>query len=184
MADYKFPATAGQGVDVYVPDSGGDLTNREFFNTIGTKRWLRPPQGTWPGPGPWAPIDPTGHGTCLADKVAGYNWGVAKNANLIFLRLPFTDDDEIFNSGMLLVFAMMTTDIDARTADARRRQVPRKLPVVSISWGTKTGLTRQFKRLLLQAIRNLMSRGAVVVMASGPANVSHLPILTHLLTRF
>lgn len=98
--------------------------------------WLRPPAAAWPGPELWAPVDPIGHGTCLADKIAGYNYGVAKNANLIFLRPPDTDNldgndddiDEIFISNMLLVFQMMVDDIVAR-----KSQGYTKLPVVSIS---------------------------------------------------
>ena len=143
MANYRFPATAGEAVDVYVPDIGCDTANSEFVNMRGNYRWLEPPAGRWPGPGPWAPVDPTGHGTCVADKVAGYNYDVAKNASHIFLRLPVTDNDGIFNSGMRLVFEMMVTDIDAR-----KSQGYSKLPVVSISWGSDN-LSEAFQGILL-----------------------------------
>lgn len=185
MANYKFPATAGQAVDVYVPDSGCNVANAEFVNMIGSYRWLRPPAAAWPGPELWAPVDPNGHGTCMADKVAGYNYGVAKNANLIFLRLPDTDNDdddvEIFISGMLLVFQMMADDIVAR-----KSQGYTKLPVVSISWGVGVeDVSEEFQTLLLRAISNLMSRGTVLIMASGRADeVSYPNILSCSLVRF
>lgn len=186
MANYKFPATAGQGIDVYVPDSGCNTANSEFVNMKGTYRWLRPPAAAWPGPELWAKVDPTGHGTCLADKVAGYNYGVAKNANLILLRLPDTDNldaddddiDRIFISGMLLVFQMMVNDIDAR-----KKQGYTKLPVVSISWGVED-VSEETQTLILRAIGNLMSRGTVVIIASGLASeVSYHTIPFCLLVR-
>lgn len=160
MASFGFPSTAGEGVDVYVPDTGVNTANNEFINMIGEYRWLEPPEGTWPGSEPWAPIDPSGHGTCVADKVAGYNYGVAKNANLVFLRVP-DDDEEVFTSGMLLVFRMMVADIQKRKEDGYT-----KLPVVSISWGT-TGLSEEFTEILFQAISNLMDQGTVLCILSG-----------------
>ena len=183
LANYKFPATAGEAVDVYVPDSGCNTANSEFVNMIGSYRWLRPPAAAWPGPGLWAPVDPTGHGTCLADKVAGYNYGVAKNANLIFLRLPDTDNydgdddeiDEIFISGMLLVFQMMADDIVAR-----KKQGYTKLPVVSISWGVENeNVSEEYQTLLLRAISNLMSRGTVLIIASGRVDEVSYPQFSH-----
>ena len=166
MANYKFPATAGEGVDVYVPDSGVNTANEEFLEMEGEYRWLKPPEGTWPSSERWAPYDPTGHGTCVADKVAGYNYGVAKNANLVILRIPNDDDDDIFNSGMLLVFQMMFEDIVAR-----KKAGYNKLPVITISWGTKD-LSDEFTEILFQAISNLMDQGTVLIILSGNDAVS------------
>ena len=169
MADYKFPATAGLGVDVYVPDSGVLTTNNEFLNMQGEYRWLQPLRGTWQSAEPWARSDPSGHGTCVASKIAGYSYGVAKNANLIILRMPSEEEtDDVFNSGMLLAFQMMVADIVAR-----KRAGYNKLPVVSISWGTANAkLSEGFKVLLFRAIRNLINQGTVLVMASGNGAVS------------
>ena len=167
MASFGFPSTAGEGIDVYIPDSGANTANNEFINMKGGYRWLKPPEGTWPSSDPWAPIDPTGHGTCVGDKVAGYDYGVAKNANIVLLRIPADEDDDIFNSGMLLVFEMMVTDIKARKAEGYA-----KLPVVSISWGT-TGLSEEFTEILFQAISNLMDQGTVLCILSGNDAVSH-----------
>ncbi len=167
MASFGFPSTAGEGVDVYVPDSGANTANNEFINMQGEYRWLEPPEGTWASSEPWAPIDPNGHGTCVGDKVAGYNYGVAKSANLVFLRVPADDDDDIFNSGMLLVFRMMVEDIQTRKKGGYT-----KLPVVSISWGT-SGLSEDFTEVLFQAISNLMDQGTVLLILSGNDAVSH-----------
>ena len=167
MASFGFPSTAGEAVDVYVPDSGSNAANEEFVNMKGNYRWLSPPTGTWPGSEPWAPEDPTGHGTCMADKVAGFNYGVAKSANLIFLRIPADEDDDIFNSGMLLVFEMMVTDIKDR-----KKEGYAKPAVVSISWGT-AGLSDEFKEILFQAISNLMDEGIILVILAGNNAVSY-----------
>ena len=172
MANYRFPATAGDAIDVYVPDSGCNTANTEFVDMKGSYRWLQPPPGTWPGSEPWAPDDPTGHGTCIGDKVAGYNYGVAKNANIIFLRISVDKDDDVFNSGMLLVFQMMADDIDARKAQGYT-----KLPVVTISWGTR-GSSPAFTDLLFRAVSNLVDKGAVLIILSGNGAVRfppHLP---------
>lgn len=167
MGNYKFPATGGEGVDVYVPDSGINTANLEFLNMEGEYRWLKPPEGTWPSAEPWAPYDPTGHGTCVADKVAGYNYGVAKNANIVIPRMPNDDDDDdIFNSGMLLIFQMMVDDIVARKEVGYN-----KLPVVTISWGTR-GLSDEFTVILFRAISNLMDQGTVLIILSGNGAVS------------
>ena len=172
MANYRFPATAGDAIDVYVPDSGCNTANTEFVEMRGSYRWLQPPRGTWPGSEPWAPEDPTGHGTCIGDKVAGYDYGVAKNANIIFLRMPVDKDDDVFNSGMLLVFQMMADDIDARKAQGYT-----KLPVVTISWGTREP-SPALRDLLFRAVSNLVDKGAVLIILSGNGAVRcppHLP---------
>ena len=169
LSNYKFPASGGEAVDVYVPDSGCNVNNEDLVTMRGRYRWLEPPAGTWPEVEPWTPTDSSGHGTCMADKVAGYNYGVAKNANLVLLRIPIDDDDDVFNSGMLLVFEMIITDIDAR-----RQAGYSKLPVVSISWMTRD-LSEDFKEILLRAISNLLSRGTVLVILSGNDAVSFLP---------
>ena len=68
----------------------------------------------------------------MGDKVAGYIYGVAKNANIMFLKIPVDENNDIFNSRMLLVFQMMADEIDARKARGYN-----KLSVVTISWGIK-----------------------------------------------
>ena len=81
-------------------------------------------------------------------------------------------------SGILLVFQMMVNDIVAR-----KEQGYNELPVVSISWGIEN-VSEEFQTLLLRAVHNLMSRGTVLIIASGRVDeVSYPPIFSCLLVR-
>ena len=48
----------------------------------GSLRWLFPPNE------PQNHVDEDGHGTCVASKVTGPTFGVAKRANLVIVKLP------------------------------------------------------------------------------------------------
>ncbi|KAH8797602.1 serine proteinase [Flagelloscypha sp. PMI_526] len=75
---------AGRGVDVYVVDSGIRTTHREFG---GRARW----GATF---GPYASADGNGHGTHIAGTIGGTQFGVAKLASLIAVKV--LADDTLF----------------------------------------------------------------------------------------
>jgi len=98
VSGYAFDSMGGQGITVYVLDKGiypnhpVSVTNyqesikltdlQEFTNMQGNLRWL------FPSNIPRNHVDEDGHGTCVASKVAGSTFGVAKRANLVIVKLP------------------------------------------------------------------------------------------------
>lgn len=89
---YDFHNNAGQGVDVYVIDSGIRRTHNEFGGraTFGMDATTsRPPRN-----------DPNGHGTHVASSVGGRLYGVAKSVSLIDVRV-LREDGRGPNSGII-----------------------------------------------------------------------------------
>lgn len=82
--DYVYYSAAGQQTFVYVVDTGVDPFNSEFRSGV-IKRWLY----TWdvyPTPDEVLSTNTDGHGSCVASKVAGRFYGVAKKASLIIVK--------------------------------------------------------------------------------------------------
>ena len=73
-------ANTGAGVDVYIIDSGIRRTHTEFTGRVRTGFWA-------PGLGISTTDDACGHGTHVAGIVAGTNFGVAKSANIVPVRV-------------------------------------------------------------------------------------------------
>ncbi|KAJ3416217.1 subtilisin-like serine protease [Chytridiales sp. JEL 0842] len=76
--NYTFDSTAGEGVDVYVIDSGVVASHPEFEG-----RARIGPDFSTDGNG----IDGNGHGTHVAGTIAGKTYGVAKKANIIAVKV-------------------------------------------------------------------------------------------------
>ncbi|TBU06687.1 subtilisin-like proteinase [Hamiltosporidium magnivora] len=74
---YKYPSSAGEGVDVYIIDTGIEIDHPEFK---GRAKWginlIEKSPDT----------DENGHGTHCAGVIAGKNVGISKKANLIAVK--------------------------------------------------------------------------------------------------
>ncbi|KAH7092669.1 peptidase S8/S53 domain-containing protein [Auriculariales sp. MPI-PUGE-AT-0066] len=79
---YSYPEKAGEGVDIYVIDSGVQVKHIDFDGRINM---------TWQ-PKEWKHNDTMGHGTHVAGVAAGKRWGIAKKANIISVKVMTTAD--------------------------------------------------------------------------------------------
>ena len=79
--NFFYYSAAGEGITVYIIDSGANPTHPEFRSGV-IKRWIYafdcgPPESDHH-------ID--GHGSCIASKIAGVESGVAKKASLVIVK--------------------------------------------------------------------------------------------------
>ncbi|MEY2694299.1 MAG: hypothetical protein RL142_647, partial [Actinomycetota bacterium] len=77
-SNYKYPNAAGQGVRVYVLDTGVSPNSGEFGNRLLTGYDAIDGSGT---------NDRNGHGTHVAGTIASNSWGVAKLASIVPVRV-------------------------------------------------------------------------------------------------
>ncbi|MEU7559802.1 S8 family peptidase [Streptomyces eurythermus] len=76
---YKYPDKAGEGVTVYVVDTGVEATHPDFGG--------RAKSGTDVVDGDDDATDGHGHGTHIASTIAGEKYGVAKKADIVGVRV-------------------------------------------------------------------------------------------------
>jgi len=75
---YSFIPSAGEGVDVYVVDTGINVAHEDFE---GRAVWgYTAPRGD-------QDVDGNGHGTHVASTIAGKKYGIAKKANVIAVKV-------------------------------------------------------------------------------------------------
>ncbi len=84
-SQYTYPAAAGQGVHVYVIDTGINPNHTEFTGRVSTSRNFV--AATLGGADPNAWTDCNGHGTHVSGTAAGTQYGVAKKATLHAVRV-------------------------------------------------------------------------------------------------
>lgn len=153
---YIYYSAAGEGINVYVIDSGADALNNDFSSGV-IKRWVY----TSGVPKTEPEMDVEGHGTCVASKVAGIKYGVAKKASLIMVKIA-----KVCNS-LLEALARILNDL------RRREKAGENIAgynVITIQHQTGAGkkvskLTTALMKILISTI---MERyGVVIVCAAG-----------------
>ncbi len=168
---YDFPASAGEGVNIYVIDTGilpdhVDFTGRvaggqNFVSTGAGGLSLPIPilgpllSGLLGGGAPQGPEDFTdcnGHGTHVAGTAAGTTYGVAKKANLYGVRVLGCDGGGA-NSGVI-------AGVDWVTENA----VAPAVANMSLGGGNSSALDL--------AVRNATLQGVVMVVAAGNDNAN------------
>ncbi|MCJ1346209.1 hypothetical protein MMC31_004424 [Peltigera leucophlebia] len=81
IADYVYYSAAGEGITIYIIDSGLNSLHTKFSLGV-VKRWIYANGAAKTE----VDDDPGSHGSCLASKVAGRVFGVAKKASLIVVK--------------------------------------------------------------------------------------------------
>ncbi|KAF8976622.1 hypothetical protein BGZ46_008115 [Entomortierella lignicola] len=143
--NYEYPSAAGQGVDVYIIDTGINIDHVDFE---GRAHW-----GTNTVPG--APnADDNGHGTFVAGIIGSRTFGVAKKANLIAVKGLNSDG----TSTLSQILAALDWVIK------QNAQSSNHLNVVNLSLGAG------FSKVLNLAVDNLVQSGMFIVAAAGNGN--------------
>jgi subtilisin family serine protease len=144
-APYQYPASAGQGIDAYVIDTGVLTTHSDFGGraTFGA-------DFTGEGPG-----DGNGHGTHCAGTVGATTYGVAKQVNVIGIRVLGSDGSGS-DSGVI-----GGIEWAARQAVARNSAAGKIVSVANLSLGGDKS------EALDLAVKAATDAGLVMVVAAG-----------------
>ncbi|GLB42668.1 putative peptidase S8 family protein [Lyophyllum shimeji] len=140
---YTYDASAGSGVDIYIVDTGVLTTHSQFG---GRARW----GATFGG---YASADGNGHGTHCAGTAAGSQYGVAKAASIIAVKV--LDDS---GSGAV---SDIVSGLNWVLSSARSSGRP---SIVSMSLGGSASTS------LDNAVATLTSGGVHVAVAAGNSN--------------
>ncbi|KAG0276541.1 hypothetical protein BGZ95_007405 [Linnemannia exigua] len=144
-ADYNYPNSAGQGIDVYVIDTGININHIDFE---GRARW-----GVTTVPG--APnTDDNGHGTFVAGVVGSRTFGVAKKVNLIAVKGLNKEG----TSTLSQILAALDWVIKQNASSSNHRNV------VNLSLGAG------YSKVLNSAVDALVQSGMFIVAAAGNGN--------------
>jgi subtilisin family serine protease len=163
---YRYAQT-GRGVTVYILDSGIDLTHAEFISNNGSRTvtcGLDLRHVIMDNNGNNAPQggdcrDGWGHGTHVASTIAGRTYGVAKNANIVAVKVLADDGSARFSDVLIgLEYVYNATKIQ-KDSSSSLPQSPRV--VVNLSLGTP-----RVALLLNAAVRRLMDDLQVPVIAA------------------
>lgn len=146
-ANYIFDNSAGEGITAYVVDTGIRTTHTEFEGraTFGAN-FINDVDD-----------DENGHGSHVAGTIAGATFGVAKNANLIAVKVLDADGGGS-NSGVLQGMQFVIND-------AQEKGITGKA-VMNMSLGG------EFSQAINRAIEALHTAGIVPVVAAGNEAVS------------
>ncbi|KAG0224264.1 Secreted subtilisin-like serine protease sub4 [Actinomortierella wolfii] len=148
-ADYYYPIQAGEGVDVYVIDTGINIHHVDFQ---GRARW-----GTNTVPG--APnTDDNGHGTFVAGVIGSHTFGVAKKVSLIAVK----GLNEEGTSTLSQILSALDWTIKATARSPNRRNI------VNLSLGAG------YSRVLNTAVDALVRSGLFVVVAAGNGDAKNV----------
>jgi serine protease len=146
---YTYPDHAGQGVHVYVIDTGLNPDHVEFTGRVGTGRNFVAPLLLLGSPDPADWDDCNGHGTHVSSTAVGTTWGVAKKATIHAVRVL-----DCLGSGS---GAAILAGIDWVAAN---HQSP---AVANLSLGTLNGRSSDQET----AVRNLVNANVAVAVAAG-----------------
>ncbi|ORZ31501.1 peptidase S8/S53 domain-containing protein [Catenaria anguillulae PL171] len=144
---YTYPANAGEGVDVYVIDSGCDVNHPDFE---GRAKFLRDFSGE-------GNFDSHGHGTHVSGTIAGKTFGVAKKATIHCIKV-FDKSGRGPNSAVLSAL-----DLVSRTVRSR----PGRKAVANLSLGGPKAGDGDEETATSSAIDSLTADGVSVVVAAG-----------------
>lgn len=148
---YNYADQAGQGVHVYVIDTGLNPNHAEFTGRVGTSRnFVAPLLFGSTDPNAWT--DCNGHGTHVSSTSVGSTWGVAKKATIHAVRVL---DCQGSGTGAAILAGM-----DWVIANAQQPAV------ANLSLGTLNGRSTDQET----GVRNMVNANIAVAVAAGNDN--------------
>ncbi|KAI9593882.1 peptidase S8/S53 domain-containing protein [Syncephalis fuscata] len=135
---FDYPSSAGENVDIYVLDTGIDVSNAEFG---GRARW----GGTFMEGKEITEIDEAGHGTMVASLIGGRSLGVAKAANIIAR----------YNGRYAAALSWVWAQYDSKKS-------PRGKPLLS-----NMSIGSNYDKALNNVVVGLIKKGITVIAAAG-----------------
>ncbi|KAG8733660.1 subtilisin-like serine protease [Ceratobasidium sp. 423] len=145
---YNYDSSAGEGVDIYIFDTGVYIEHEEF----GGRATHAPVFVSNSKPG-----DKFGHGTHCAGTAAGTRYGVAKKANIIDVKV--LGDDGIGATSAILA------GLSWAVANAKSTNRPGVINMSLGSYGPSTSAQSD-------AVRQTIASGLAVVVAAGNLGIS------------
>jgi len=142
---YSFPSSGGKGVIVYVVDTGISISNVEFSYDRAQFGYKADPT--------WTDTDGNGHGTHVAGTIAGNNFGVARNATLVAVK--------VLDDGGSGSYSGIISGLDWILSQYKKTTKP---TVINMSLGGP------IYNPLNTAVSKLISSGITIVVAAGNEN--------------
>lgn len=180
--EYLYDDSAGEGVIVYVIDSGANPDNPDYYEMEVEPQWLWPTEQVWNDltsadfSQPYGSFtDDSNHGSCVVSKVAGFSWGVAKQATVVVVKVLTGSGEnnrqEMDFMSVLNALSLVQNNMNDR-AEAGE-PVSGKV-VVNMSFGIPLHPIRDayWIREFEIAVRALLLLDAVIVVAAGNFRVS------------
>ncbi|KAH6692679.1 oryzin [Plectosphaerella plurivora] len=143
--NYVFDTTGGQGITVYVVDTGVRVDHSEFQGraVLGTNTVDN------------SPDDQNGHGSHVAGTIAGQTFGVAKNANIVAVKV-LDGTGAGSNAGVLDGMQFIIQDVQQKNLRGKA--------VMNMSLGGPQSAA------VNRAVKALADAGVVPVVAAGNEN--------------
>ena len=164
--DYYYDPHAGEGISVYIVDTGVYTGNSEFTNLPGGYRWIWPTQDFWKDSSdvPYQEVDNSEHGTCLMSKVVGKRFGVAKKASTVIAKWIY---------GAPISWQVLVLEIITRVRKDILTKALQGKAVINMSFGQPSDdqeYIAALEAVLTDLVREL---DVVVVISAGYIEVSH-----------
>ena len=168
---YGYDSKAGEGIEIFIIDSGANPSNRDFLGMPVRPRWIWPPEKLWdqwtgePGR-PWSDVPMTemdtdgGHGACAVSKAAGVEFGPAKKASIVVVPDGATPEHPAHISWLIYLCSRVRAEAMATRDEGRQVKA-----VLNLSWVVRT-VRQEAIKALHRMIENLISLDVVVVVAA------------------
>lgn len=177
--DYLYDDSAGEGISIYVVDSGANPAHPEYTGMLGSIEWLWPGKDLWQilprkDFSDWYPskTDSVDHGACMISKAVGPEYGVAKKANIVVVKLIF-EGGKLVPASLMSAIASVKQDIDDKAEQGN--PITGKVVVnfsLGIPWDPKNEDEKNWIEQLRQGLSTLLQLDAVVVISAGNGRVT------------
>ncbi|KAI9756054.1 MAG: deoxyhypusine hydroxylase [Chaenotheca gracillima] len=160
VKDYVYDVAAGEGSTIYVFDSGANVDNTDYKFMSKRPRWIFVegyPRSAFLED---SKTDQTGHGSCVLSKAAGNEFGVAKRANTVIVKVPWaTGNIDVSNADILNGLSLILGDVLAKKS---------KRNILVISWRVLSDdISVEDLEDFRAIFAALVNNGVVITIAAG-----------------